>query len=977
MLRICALLACLGAAGQLSALDPHRALTQYSTSSWTQQQGLPQDTVRTITQTTDGYLWVGTDEGLARFDGYDFTIFNRDHGDLPSNSITVLASGTDGSLWIGQNSGLTRYRDRHFRTYTRKDGLPDDAISALFEDHSGNLWIVAGGNLTRFDGATFTNYLRGRDIPLKSVRAVTEDRAGNLLIAGNGGVVRMDGGKFILITDPASLADDFPSALQVDQYGNLWILGVRGLIERLPDGRLRRYGSREGLSDFYGLNAIREDRGGTLWVGTDRGMARFEGARFHGSSETEGGVRTAVRCLFEDREGNFWVGGNNGLARFRDDAFVVYGKNEGWPSDEPSGIHQDRNGRIWVGFPNGLTLLTDGKPQVPAMLRGLSTGLVFNFEDSPSGELLVSSRDGLIRIRDNQATILRSPDPQNGRSVVDGLETADGSLWLATPNGLGVLRHGKFETIVPGGPRLGENSFTTLAAGTDGSIWAGTQTNGLWHYKAGQKRLYTTADGLGSDEIRSLSLDQDGTLWIGTKDGGLHAEKDGRFLKYTARDGLPSDNIWKIANDGESLWLCSSHGVSRISKRDLRDFSAGQLKVLQPVNYGLADGLRSEQCIDVERHTDGSLWFVTRRGVAVYDPNRRGATVLAPQVYIKDAAMDGKGFAWASDARTPAGARVPAGEGRLTVRYTAVHLRAPERVQYSYRLIGVDKDWVRADGPRAVNYDGLHHGRYRFTLKAELPQGLASETSFDFELLPHFYETWWFRVFCGLTLLAMIWVIHILRERRVHSAFAIVLEERARLAREVHDTLTQGFVGIASQLDAVATSMPDDGSTARQGLDLARRMARHSLTEARRSVMDLRAVELEDGDLGVALESGAHQWVANSGIGIEVDVNGEAGALPEQVAHQVYRVAQEAVTNAMKHAHATQIALRLRIAPQQVDLQVADDGCGFEPDGVFTSRNGNFGLIGMQERARQVGGKLRLDSQPGNGTRVEITVPLK
>jgi ligand-binding sensor domain-containing protein/two-component sensor histidine kinase len=971
MLRICALLAFLGAAREVCALDPHKALTQYSTSVWTQQQGLPQDTIRAITQTTDGYLWLGTDEGLARFDGYDFTIFNRDRGDLPSNSITVLAAGADGSLWIGQNSGLTRYRDRRFRTYTRKDGLPDDSISALFVDQSGILWIVAGGNLARFDGAAFTNFLRSRDIPLKSVRALTQDKAGNLLLAGNNAVVRMDGGKFILLTDPSSLAGDFPSALQVDHNGNLWILGVRGLIERLPDGRLRRYGSREGLSDSYGLNAIREDRGGTLWVGTDRGIARLEGSRFHTSSETAGAEHTAVRCLFEDREGNFWVGSNNGLARFRDDVFVVYGKNEGWPSDEPSAIHQDRNGRIWVGFPNGLTLLTEGKPQVPAMLQGLSTGLVFNFQDSPSGELLVSSRDGLIRIKGNRATSLRAPDSSTGKAVVDALEMADGSLWLATPSGLGVFRQAKFETIVPGGPRLGDNSFNTLAAGTDGSVWAGTQNNGLWHYKAGQARLYTTTDGLGSNQIRSLSPDQDGTLWIGTKDGGLHAEKDGRFLRYTARDGLPSDNIWKVANDGESLWLCSSRGISRVSKRDLREFSAGQIKLLQTVNYGLADGLRSEQCIDGERHADGSLWFVTRRGVAVYDPNRRGATALPPQVYIKDAAMDGKGFAWAS------AARVPAGEGRLTVRYAAVHLRSPERVQYSYRLIDVDPDWVRADGTRAVNYDGLRHGRYRFTLRAELPEGLASETSFDFELLPHFYETWWFRVVCAMALLAMICVIHTLHERQVHSAFAIVLEERVRLAREIHDTLTQGFVGIASQLDAVATSMPDDGSPARQGLDLARRMARHSLTEARRSVMDLRAVELENRDLGVALESGAHQWVAHSGIGIEVDVNGEAGALPEQVAHQVYRVAQEAVTNAMKHAHATQIALRLRIAPQQLNLQVVDDGCGFEPGGVFTSRNGNFGLLGMQERARQIGGKLRLDSQPGSGTRVEITVPLK
>jgi signal transduction histidine kinase len=284
---------------------------------------------------------------------------------------------------------------------------------------------------------------------------------------------------------------------------------------------------------------------------------------------------------------------------------------------------------------------------------------------------------------------------------------------------------------------------------------------------------------------------------------------------------------------------------------------------------------------------------------------------------------------------------------------------------------------VRADGLRALNYDRLGHGHYQFALRAELPGGSSGETSFEFDLLPHFYETGWFRMACALALAAMIWTIYRLKARQVRSRFALVLEERARLAREVHDTLAQGFVGIASQLDVVEMHMLADGGPARDALELARRMARHSLTEARRSVMDLRAAELDNQNLAVALESGAHLWAANSGIDIEVDVKGDTGGIPEEVAHHVFRIVQEAVTNAVNHANPNQITLSLKIDPRQLSLHVADDGCGFEPEDVFTSRNGNFGLIGMRERAERLGGELHLESEAGRGTRLEVTVPLK
>jgi signal transduction histidine kinase len=303
-------------------------------------------------------------------------------------------------------------------------------------------------------------------------------------------------------------------------------------------------------------------------------------------------------------------------------------------------------------------------------------------------------------------------------------------------------------------------------------------------------------------------------------------------------------------------------------------------------------------------------------------------------------------------------------------------LSAPEQIQYSYKLADLDSDWVQADGRRAVNYTSLGHGHYRFQVRAQLPGGPASEAAYEFDVLPHFYETGWFRLLGAALLAAIVWLGYQLRVRQVHSRYALLVEERARLAREVHDTLAQGFVGISSQLDVVEMSLPKDADPARGYLDLARRMARHSLTEARRSVMDLRAAALDDQDLGTALESGARLWTEGSGIGVEVEVTGESSKLPEQTAHHVLRIAQEAVTNAIKHARASKITVKLHIEPRSLSLQVQDNGCGFDRDDIFASTNGHFGLMGMQERAERLGGKLRLKSEAGKGSLVEVEVPV-
>jgi len=958
------------------ALDPRKTLTQYSHTLWTQQHGLPQDTIRAIAQTADGYLWLGTDEGLARFDGYEFVNFSKANGDLPANSITALAATGDGSLWIGTSNGLAQYRERRFHTFTVKQGLPDNAVTALYSDHAGTLWLVAGLYLSRYQNGQFTNYRPETDIPVTSVRAVCEDQNHDLWVAGLSRVVKMSGGRFVTMMEPAVLEGMLMLSMIFDRDGNLWIAGNHGLIERMAGGGIRRYTQQDGLPDPT-VRAVWQDRDGNIWVGTSNGLARLDRTGFT-TSQGAGRAREQVRCLFEDREGNLWIGSNSGLARLRSDVFTVYGEAEGLPGDEPNTVFQDRSGRVWVGFHDGgLMLFSGGARRVYTTRDGLPDNDILQIRQARNGDLLISTRVGLARMDGAHFRNYTPPDPQGRKGLFDAMEDRQGRLWLAAPGGLAELRGSQLSTVVPGGLLL-IDFVVTLCEGRDGAIWAGTYGKGLWRIQGTERKLFTTADGLSSDEIRSMYEDAGGTLWIGTFGGGLNAFRNGKFMHYGASDGLLSDNVAEVSDDGESLWLSTTRGISRISKSQLRDFSEHRRSALDPENFGVEDGLRSAQCAPAypkagggTRTADGRLWFTTSRGLAVLDPLARKQTPLAPSVHLVEMTANGGPVDLSRPARL-----APASE-RLQIRYTGIYLGAPERVQYSYQLQGLDKKWVPAAGRRVINYNNLSHGPYRFIVRAGLPGGPASEGAYQFEVLPRYYETAWFRLLCVAAVAAAAWAVYRLRLRQIRSRFALVLEERARLAREIHDTLAQGFVGISSQLDAVAMCMPDEKSSARKYLDLARRMARHSLTEARRSVMDLRASALDGQDLATAIQSGTRLWTAGSGVKVDVVVDeGTPGELPGEMEQHLLRIAQEAVTNVLKHAGARRIWVKLHTEARKLYLRIVDDGRGFEHEDVFQSRGGHFGLIGMRERAERLGGELHLSSHPGEGTEVEVMVPL-
>jgi signal transduction histidine kinase/ligand-binding sensor domain-containing protein len=957
------------------ALDPHKALSQYSRTVWTQERGLPQDTIRAITQTKDGYLWLGTDEGLARFDGYEFVVYNKTKGDLPDNSITSLAASTDGALWIGTQNGLVEYRNGRFRAYTTRDGLPDAAITNVYADPNGGLWVVAGGYLSRYLNGRFTSFEPETDIPVSSMRAACMDSHGHLWVAGFSRVAKLVANKWVTFLTPGALEGVVILAMMVDQRDHVWIGTNSGAIELTADGSVRKYGIGEGLPDSA-VRTLWADRDGNIWGGTNGGVVRLEGGRFTTAHVTADGGGDLVRCLFEDREGNLWIGTNGGLVQWRNDIFTVYGKSEGLPSDETNVVFQDRAGRVWIGFNDaGLMLFSGGPRRAYSKADGLPDSAIVQMRETPGGDLLLCTRRGVTRFSRGAFHTYESPDPLLRKTVFDALEARDGKLWLALPRGLAVLDGGEFREVVPGGSLL-VDFMLTLCEANDGSIWAGSYGRGLWHVQGDQRKQFTTSDGLSSDQIRSIYQDPQGTVWIATFGGGLNAYRNGKFTHYREQDGLLSDNIGKITDDGESLWLSTTRGICRVPKRQFSEMDSGARQRLEPEHYGVEDGLRSAQCAPGYpvpgggvRAKDGRLYFATSRGVAVLDPGMRKAPAVAPMAHVVEMTASNERL----DLRSAA--QLAPGKQRLEIRYTGIHLSAPDRVQYSYRLDGLDLHWVSAGTRRVIDYNSLPHGHYRFHVKAELP-GAVSEQSYAFEVLPQFWETMWFRGLAALVLAMCAWAAYQVRLRQIRSRFTAVLEERGRLAREIHDTLAQGFVGISSQLDAVAMSMPSEASAARTYLDLARRMARHSLTEARRSVMDLRAPALDGQDLAAAIQSGTRMWTAGSGIDIEVDIEGPLAQLPEEMEQHLLRITQEAVTNALKHASARRIGVKLYREARKLYLRVIDDGRGFDQQNAFSTRGGHFGLIGMRERAERMGGELRLASHPGEGTELEVTVPL-
>ncbi|MGB9181726.1 MAG: two-component regulator propeller domain-containing protein, partial [Pyrinomonadaceae bacterium] len=952
-----------------------RDLSEFSRDLWLTENGLPQNTVHAITQTKDGYIWIATEEGLARYDGISFTVFDKQNtAQFKSNDVRALFEDRQGALWISTADGLLRLRNGKFSSLTTREGLASNTIESVYEDRAGSLWVATSAGLNRFKDGAMTTFTTREGLASNNVQALFEDTEGTLWIGTTDGLNRFKDEKFSTYTTADGLAGNSVAAICQSKDGRLW-LSTPGGLTSFDGGRFRIYTTQDGLPNDRIIYAY-ADREGSLWLGTAGGLCRLKDERFATLNTASGLSSDIVLSIFEDREGSLWVGTESGgLNLLKDKKFTTYTVKEGLSSDLVKSIYEDRKGNIWIGTSGGgLSLFKDGRFTNYTTKDGLSSNIVLALFDDAEGNLWIGTPDGLNRFRDGKFTVYTSADGLSNDFVRSIYADRQGNLWIGTRGGLTRFKDGDFK-IYTAQDGLPNDFVGTIYEDAQGNLWIGT-LGGLSKFKDEKFTTYTTVDGLSSNVVISLYEDAEASLWIGTSGGGLNRLKDGKFNAYTTQDGLLDDVVYRVLEDERNnLWLSCNKGIFRISKRELEDFTNKKIASIGAVVYGTADGMLTRECSGGGhpagwKSSDGRLWFPTIKGVAMIEPAKIKINEQPPPVAIEQIRIDDETIAPSQKIE------MPPGKTRFDFYYAGLSFVAPEKVRFKYKLEGFDKDWVDGGARRVAYYTNLPPGSYQFKVIASNNDGIWNQTGTSFELYlrPHFYQTYWFYLLCVLTLALLIWQLYRLRVRRMEAQFAAVLRERNRLAREIHDNLAQEILGVSVQLELVTRMMSVSAEAARTHLDRARLLVRRSIAEARRYVWDLRSQTLENNDLPTALTDTARRLTSDTSVQAQVQVSGTFRPLAPSLENNLLRIGQEAINNAVRHAQAERILINLKFDTRRVQLSVRDNGRGFDYQQQNGEGTGHFGLVGMRERAEQIGGTLSVRSSKDEGTEVLVDV---
>jgi len=1012
-------------------LDPHKDLRQYGHRSWQTDSGLPQNTVHAVIQTRDGYIWLATEGGLVRFDGVQFVVYDKQApAHLPNVNVNSLFEDSRGDLWIGTEDGLVRRHDAAFTTFGDGNGLPSNTIWSIFEDHAKTVWVVTPAGLARYrDGhfesfpiaagiANATSLAEGADgsfwigtqsgvvhlekgviegapvLPGVAVQAVAATHDGLIWAGTRTGAYRFAPEKRSAVVPISGLPSNEITALTAGRDGRLWIGTARGAtvydqVKGLgkPDGSGVAYSVRDGLPADR-IDSIWVDREGALWVATNRGLARIFDGRVLASTANESLSASPVLSLLEDREGSLWLGTeSSGLEMLNNQKFTSYTTGDGLSENLTRSVFQDRGGVVWVGTNGGgLNRFDHGQFSSLTTANGLSSNIVLALGGDAAGNLWVGTPDGLNRIQTgNHITTFTSADGLADDFVRSIYAASDGSLWIGTRRGLSHLENGRF-TSYSGMDGLGSDLVGAVVEdrsdGFRSALWIGT-LGGLTRFDHGKFTTLTMRDGLTSNVITALYQDHEGTLWIGTNEGGLNRLRDGKITAYPPEQSHLPESIYALLEDTlGNLWLSSKTGVYSVSKRELNDFAGDPSSRIAPTVYGTPDGMKISECSSgghpaAWKLSDGTMWFATLRGIAAVDPEHLSRNALPPPVAIEEVLIDDQPVNDQRSAATGA-LTIPPGRRRFEFHYAGLSFIAPQKVRFRYKLDGFDHDWVDAGPRRTAYYTNLPPGRYRFHVLACNSDGIWNETGafLDFRLKPHYYRTYWFYLILALGLALLAYCVYHWRLRQVELRYDAVLAERGRIAREIHDTLAQGLVGISVQLELVNRLLASSVESARTQLDQARNLVRDNIAEARSSIWDLRSHAAETEDLATRLAQMAGTATERSipKIKVKSKVSGTYRPLPPKTEAELLRIAQEAVNNAVRHAKPAHIAIELRFGAQDLQMTIQDDGCGFDgqPHPQSSGPQGHFGLTGMRERAAEIGGTLAIDSAPGKGTRISV-----
>lgn len=923
-----------------------------------------------------------------------FTVFNKSNSPgLNSNRLTALYEDSRHDLWIGsENGGVTRFHDGKFITYTSQHGLTESQqVLGISGDANGNVWVLSGGNIMRWTDGRFLSASNSFPSDLTFAGYVIQ-RDGRGGFWGVNGIAffHFEDGRLARWTTREGLPSLNVHSVAEDEHGALWVTTWDAGVARIEGGRVvkvYRYGA--GLPTAWSwfipgpkLQLLTKNRNGELWAIDLNSWSRHLIAR----QPPEGLVNPNRRVLLDGVEGNLWIGTEGGgLYRARKQAITVYSQKDGLRDHNIYPICEDSTGAIWIGaWPGSLSRFKDGKFTNYTPRQGLGEEVTALYVDR-TGHLWVATGKGLQMLQGGRFAIVQTTKPLFNllREISVIYQDHAGALWLGGGTGLGRYRDGvtQFYSRRDG---LEAGEIKVILEDRTGRLWIGGY-GGLTSFKAGTFKNYTERDGLPSNTVRALYEDNDGVLWIGTYDGGLGRFEDGKFTRYTTREGLFNYGVFQILEDARGyLWMSCNHGIYRVRKQELNDFAAGKRGVITSVAYGKSDGMLNVECNGGRwpagiKAEDGRLWFPTQDGVAVVDPAAVSTNLRPPPVVIESCLVD----------RVPVAVdgpiRIEPGQDNLEIQYTALSFVDSEQINFKYKLEGLDHEWVEAGTRRTAYYSHLPPGHYVFKVIAANTDGVWNTVgqSLLLAVLPPFYRTWWF-----LTLASLIaaggavfaWQYRVAQLKRANAlqhAFSRQLiasqeSERKRIAAELHDSLGQHLVVIKN----LALMFLNGGNTgASQQIEDISAEASQALGQVREISYNLRPYQLDRLGLTKAVEAIVKKASAASPICFTARIDGIDGLFPKEFEINFYRIVQECVNNVIKHSRATEASIMVQRRNGSILLTISDDGQGFAPDAASPDHlHGGFGLIGISERARLLGGKSIIQSAPGQGTTISIEI---
>jgi ligand-binding sensor domain-containing protein/signal transduction histidine kinase len=947
--------------------------SSYVSRIWRTQDGLPENKVRAIAQTPDGYLWIGTSGGLARFDGVRFVVYARFNTPaMTADDISALAVARDGSLWAATDGGgLLHYQDGRFRSFGPNQGLANEFVRAVHADRSGNVWAATNRGLFRSAGEKFERLDEELHLPNIAFFGLYEGSDGRVFAGGPAGLFGIENGKLRPYDAGNELEVYYIGAAR---DGSLWLSTTHGL-------RITGNDSQDSKRPYTKsmINAIMDDHAGAMWLGTEGdGLYLVQDGRKTPFRAPASLPNNNILAILEDREQNIWVGTADGLVRMSSPDVGLLTSRDGLSDDNVSTVYCDHHGSLWFTtvtggafrYANGRIEAVRFPPPANSLrIRGA-------YEDRTGAFWFGTNNQGVVRVANGKTSRFTMSQGLRNNGIQAFFEDRGGNLWIGTTSGLSRWDGSKFRNYyLEDG--LSYGWVRAIVEDQQGDMLVGTE-RGLNRFHDGKFVPDPAFAELSRDRIWSILPDRQNrdTLWIATRGAGLVRVRNGKVSRITTQEGLLSNSIFQlIGDDAGRLWMSGPLGISSASFVDLNSAADGQLSSIAVFSYGTGDGLDSTQinggvqpagCIG----PGGEVWFPSVKGAVHFKPSRyrseRHPPVRMESVLIDDRIVPASGEVVVAPRRR-----------RVEIEFTSCSLRAPERVAFRYKLDGFDGQWIAATRRRAANYYNLPPGRYRFRVIAHNGSldDSSSEAGVFLVVQPYFYQTGWFYALVLAAAGACVGGVLLLHERQARDRYNLRLAERARIAREMHDTVVQGCVGVSTLIEAAVGCASSDQAQMLECLDNARIHLRLTLDEARQALSDLRHDSFDNGLAG-ALSELTRAVSGEKGIPVTLEVAGSAAPLEDSVNRTLLLVTREAIRNAVVHGAPSAIGVCLSFEPSAVRLDIQDNGCGFEPAQAPLAASGHFGILGMRERMEQIWGSLEVASSPGYGTTITAHLPL-